>query len=106
MFGKMSKELRDSQTPRFGSLGFLAVTDQTLALIRVQMGVTKGKLTTVVARVSRSQVASAEMTGVWLVHLVVNFADGTRWAFEVSPQNKRQARRVAGLFGADAFSTS
>ncbi len=102
MDGKKSRDLRSSQTPRFGSLGFLAVTDQELALIRVNMGVTKGKLVDVVARVPRSRVASAEMTGVWFVHLVVNFADGTRWAFEVSPQNKRQARTVAGLFGATA----
>ena len=44
MDGKKSRDLRSSQTPRFGSLGFLAVTDQELALIRVNMGVTKGKL--------------------------------------------------------------
>jgi hypothetical protein len=100
--GKKSKELMDSQTPGLGimGLGFLAVTDQELALISMKMGAVKGKLVDVVARVPRSQVASAEMTGAMLVHLVVNFADGTRWAFEVRPQDKRDARQVVDLFGA------
>lgn len=99
--GKKSKELMDSQTPRLGNmgLGFLAVTDQELALISMKMGAVKGKLVDVVASVPRSQVASAEMSGAMLVHLVINFTDGTRWAFEVRPQDRRDARQVVDLLG-------
>jgi hypothetical protein len=100
LFGKKSKELLDSQTPNIGRIGFLAVTDQELALINIKLGMT-AKLGDVVARVPRNQIASAEMTGAIPAHLVLNMRDGTRWAFEVRPQNRRDARKVAGLFGAE-----
>lgn len=99
LFGKKSKELKERQTPRFGRLGFLALSDQELALISLKLGTVKGKLVNVVAHVPRSQVASAELTGALLVHLVVNFSDGTSWAFEVRPQDRRDARKVVGLLG-------
>ncbi len=103
LLGKKTKELLDSQTPKFGNLGFLAATDQELALIHTKIGVVKGKLGDVVARVPRSQVASAEMTGAMVGKLVVNFSDGTRWAFEVPARNKSDARKLLELFGAETI---
>jgi hypothetical protein len=103
MFGKKSKGLKDDQTPDFGGLGYLAASETELVIIST--GTKKGVSVTlkeVVARIPRSEVASAEMNGVMIGKLVIGFHDNTQWAFEVPTPNKKDARSIVELMPAGA----
>jgi hypothetical protein len=97
LFGKKSKTLKGNQTPSIGRLGFLAVTETELALMNTKTHGLTGALNQVVARVPQSNVASAEISGAMIGKLVINFKDGTQWAFETPPQNKKDARALVEL---------
>jgi hypothetical protein len=97
MFGKKSKELQGSQTPKFGSLGYLAASEAELAIISMKPHGFTGKLNQMVMRVPRSQASAAEMTGAMIGKLVITFTDGSQWAFEVPTQNKKDARAIVEL---------
>jgi len=51
-----------SETPKFPRIAFLAVTDQEVALLKIGSGGLNGRLDEVIARVSRSQVASGKVS--------------------------------------------
>jgi hypothetical protein len=85
-----------TQTPQFSRTAFVAVTDREVALIKYGPGGRNGKAGEVLARVARSEVASAAVSrGVLRTNLTINFTDGGSWAFEVSPLIRRTVVRVA-----------
>ena len=74
-----------AQTPQFSRSAFVAVTDREVAVINYGPGSRNGKGGEVLARVPRSEVASAVVSrGVLRTNLTINFTDGGSWAFEVS----------------------
>ena len=46
-----------AETPTFGRIAYLAVTERDVALIKIESGAVKGKLAEVLARVPRSEIA-------------------------------------------------
>jgi hypothetical protein len=85
-----------TQTPQFSRTAFVAVTEREIALIKYGPGSSNGKAGEVLARVARSEVASAAVSrGVLRTNLTINFTDGGSWAFEVSPLIRRTVVRVA-----------
>jgi hypothetical protein len=90
-----------SQTPRFGRAAFLAVTDREIALLTIRSGRLNGsRLGEVLARVPRSDVASARLSpGVLRTNLTIGFTDGATWDFEVSPLIRRPLVKVVHALG-------
>ena len=83
-----------AQTPRFGRVGFLALTQTELALTNMK-GSMIPKPFEVVARIPRSEVTSAEIgTGI-VAPLTIRFAGGEIWQFEVSKLVQKDARALA-----------
>jgi hypothetical protein len=81
---KIAKE-DTSQTPQFGRSAFLAVTDREVALLSVRRG-GAGNLGEVIARMPRTEVASAKLSpGFLRTNLTIAFTSGGTWEFEQSP---------------------
>ncbi len=97
LFGKSNPT--PSETPKFGRNAYLAVTDSELALIKLKSGVVRLKLDEVVARVPRSEVASAELGGGVALPLTITFADGGSWQLEVPWPSKKHAHAVVQTLG-------
>jgi hypothetical protein len=96
---KIVKE-NTSQTPRFPRTAFLAVTDREVALLTIERGGWNGRLGEVLARVPRSDVASAKVSpGVLRTNLTISFTDGGSWEFEVSPLIRHTVVRVVRALG-------
>jgi hypothetical protein len=73
-----------SDLPSFGNIGYLAVTDTELALLRAKHGAFKAKVTDeVLARVPRTAIADVRFDSGWLSRLSIRHADGTLWQFEI-----------------------
>jgi len=89
-----------AQTPRFG-VGFLAVTNTELALIGLKSGAFTLKLGGVIARVSRTEVASAELHGGTATGLLtITFHSGNTWQVEVAKVHHRATRKVVAALSA------
>ena len=89
-----------SETPKFPRIAFLAVTDQEVALLKIGSGGVNGRLEEVMARVPRSDVASAEVSGgVLRCEVTINFTDGGSWELEVSRLIRKQAADVVHALG-------
>ena len=89
-----------SQTPEFGRNAYVAVTANELALIKLKSGIVSLKLDEVVARVPRSDVASAELgSGTSTVSLTISFAGGETWQLEVPRPSKKHAQEVVHALG-------
>ena len=83
------------ETPPFGRLAFLAVTDQELALVKLRARkVVMLKAAEVIARVPRSQLQTAELFPGYVAPLAITFTGGGIWRLEVPPPSKRYARAV------------
>jgi hypothetical protein len=89
-----------AQTPRFGA-GFLTVTSTELALIGLRSGAWAVNLSGVIARVPRSDVASAELHGGGSVGLLtIRFHNGDTWYVEVLKVHQRPAPKVVAALSA------
>lgn len=89
-----------SETPKLGRFAYLAVTGDEVALIKLKSGLVSQKLTEVVARVPRNQVASAELgSGQLAPELTVSFRDGDTWLLEVPRISKKDAEDVVRMLG-------
>jgi hypothetical protein len=88
-----------SQTPNFGRLAYLAVTDSELALITLKSGLVTSKLDEVIARIPRSEVQSAELGSGLASPLKITFSNGDTWQLEVPPPNKKHAQAVVHALG-------
>jgi hypothetical protein len=83
-----------AQTPLFPGSAFVAVTDWEIAVIKYGAGKLKGG--EVLARVPRSEIASAVTSrGTLRTNLTITFTDGGSWAFEVSQLVGKTVVRVA-----------
>lgn len=83
------------QTPDFGRNAFSAVTDSEVALIKLKSGAVTLKLDEVLARVPRSQVASAELLGGGVTPgLTVTFRGGGSWEVEITRPSKKHAEEL------------
>ncbi len=88
--------------PPFGAVGYVALTEHEIVLIRGKPGALKPKVgTEVVARAPRAAVASAALErGTLKADLRIEFADGGLWAFEIPKIYRATAERVvAALSG-------
>ena len=83
-----------AQTPQFGRVGFLALTQTELALVKMK-GQIILKPFEVVARMQRSEVISAELGAGVVAPLTIKFAGGETWQFEVSKLVQKDARTLA-----------
>jgi hypothetical protein len=97
--GKAGREKAEwasaSQTPEFGRVGYLAVTANELALIRMKSGLVTMKLDEVLVRLPRSDVRGVELgKGVSTAPLVVTLAHGETWQLEVPAPSKKHAQAV------------
>jgi hypothetical protein len=96
--GKQKASAAESSAPEFGTVGYLAVTADEVALLRV--GVKKSGvgnvLGDVVARVPRSQVASAdfESASMFGSGVIINFNDGQSWILEAPRQDRKKAEEL------------
>jgi hypothetical protein len=76
-----------SQTPQFGRNTYLAVTDTEVALLAPRRK-SPGRLGEVLARVPRTDVASAKLSpgaAFLRTNVTINFTNGSTWEFEQSP---------------------
>ena len=87
--------------PSFGRVGYLAVTDGEIALIKTKAGLMKMKVTDeVLARAPRSEIAAVGWDGgMMLSHLTITFADGAVWEFDVPKASKKTAEGVVKALG-------
>lgn len=87
----------ESQTPQFGVVAYLAVTDRELALVNLERSGAAGlRLADVIERFPRSDVASATLgRGILFAPpLTVAFTNGNTWRLEVPITSKKQAKRL------------
>jgi hypothetical protein len=91
--------------PSFGRVGYVAVSEDEVALVKTKTGAFKMKITDeVLARAPRSAVASVEFAqGRLLSHLKIEFTDGVVWEFDVPKAAKKTAPDVTRALGG-AFS--
>jgi hypothetical protein len=89
-----------ADTPPFGRLAYLAVTDQELALVKLRSRkAVMLKAAEVIARVPRSQLQTAELGPGYAAPLTIIFGDGGTWRLEVPPPSKKYARAVVHALG-------
>lgn len=84
-----------SETPKFGRLAFLAVTDDELALVKLKSGLVSMKLDEVLVRVPRNEVSEVELgTGITTMPLTISFQDADVWQLEVPRVAKKDAEEL------------
>ena len=96
-------------TPQFVPVGFLALTANELALMTTKLTQPAStKLESVVARVPRGDVVSAELGGGWphvayyilsAAPLTITFKDGSAWQMEVSRFLRRNGKALVQALG-------
>jgi hypothetical protein len=94
---KAKEAAAESQTPDFGRLAYLAVTEQELALVELkQNGAVGLRLENVIERVPRSAVSSATLgrAGLFSPPLTLSFTDGNTWRLEVPLPSRKNAKQV------------
>ncbi|HUJ35068.1 MAG TPA: hypothetical protein VLW51_07655 [Solirubrobacteraceae bacterium] len=97
--GRTSGDAAD--LPSFGRVGYLAVSEDEVALVKTKTGALKMKITDeILARVPRSEVASVELDqGLLLSHLKIAFSNGVAWRFDVPKQAKKTAQKLTRALG-------
>jgi hypothetical protein len=90
-----------SELPHFGRVGYVAVTDNEVALIKTKSGLFRMKVSDeVLARRERSEISLAELKrGKLTSGLTIEFHDGVVWAFDVPKANQRAAKQVIEALG-------
>jgi hypothetical protein len=89
------------EVPNFGRVGYLAVTDGELALVKTKTGAFKMKIgDEVLARVPRSEIASTDLDeGRMLSHLKIEFSNGVAWEFDIPKQAKKSTQELVRALG-------
>jgi hypothetical protein len=82
--------------PHFGTVGYVAVSADEVAIIRGKMGLLRPKVGSEVAgRILRREVSSAELTpGNLKSSLRIAFANGGSWEFEIPRIYRKTAEQV------------
>jgi hypothetical protein len=90
-------------TPDFGRVGYLAVSESELALVKTKsasLGLKMKPTEEVLARFPRAEVASAELDkGALKSSLKIAFASGGEWEFEIPKANRKTAEQVVEALG-------
>ena len=85
----------DSQTPSFGRLAFLVVTDDELALVRLKSGLVSMKLDEVLTRAPRSEISEIELgEGRTTIPLTISFQSAEVWQLEIPRIAKKDGEEV------------
>ncbi len=84
--------------PSFGRIGYVAITENEVAIVQGKSGLMKPKVgEEVVARVGRSEVASAELErGALQSTLTIAFHDRNPWQFDVAKIYRKGAEQIVG----------
>jgi hypothetical protein len=87
--------------PDFGRVGYVAVTDGEVALVKTDTGLMKMKISeTVLVRAPRSEIAAAKLDkGLMLSHMQIEFRNGVVWDFDVPKVGKKGAEKVVRTLG-------
>jgi len=87
--------------PSFGRVGYIAVSEAEVALVKTKTGAFKMKVSDeVLARAPRTELASVEFEeGKLLSHLTIHFASGRSWEFDVPKMAKKTAKEVVAELG-------
>jgi len=87
--------------PEFGRVGYIAVSESEIALVKTKTGAFKMKVTDeVLARVGRSELTGSELQeGHLLSHLRLRFRDGRVWEFDIPKMSKNTAKSVVAALG-------
>jgi hypothetical protein len=94
-----------AETPKFGRLAYLAVTDQELALVTLRARkVMFLQAREVVERVPRSDLRTVELGRGYVAPLTISFSGGGTWRMEIPPPSKRYARAVVHALGGRVIS--
>jgi hypothetical protein len=82
--------------PNFGRVAYVAASADEIAIVTTKSGMLKMKISDeVLARVPRSEIASAELDeGRLLSRLTIAFGNGVTWEFDVPKANKKSAQRL------------
>jgi hypothetical protein len=81
--------------PDFGRVGYVAVSDTEVAVLKTKTGWKMTPTEEVLVRASRSELASVEWDeGKMVSHLKLSFANGHLWEFDVPRTDKKTARAV------------
>jgi hypothetical protein len=92
---------RASDVPNFGRVGYVAASEDEVALVKTKTGAFKMKVSSeVLVRAPRSEIASVELDeGRLLSHLTIAFTNGVRWQFDVPKQGKKTAQGLVRALG-------
>lgn len=86
--------------PRFGRVGYLSVTRDELAIVKVKSAFRTRVTDVVLAHVARTAISSVEFDGgVLLSHLTISFDNDVVWEFDVPKVNKKTAEQVVRELG-------
>jgi hypothetical protein len=88
-----------ADTPDFGRVAYLAVTEDELALIKLKSGLVTFKLDEVIERVQRSDVASVQLGKGLASSLMITFSSRDAWQLEVPRPAKKDAQAVVRVLG-------
>jgi len=81
--------------PDFGRVGYVAVSETDVAVLKTKMGWKMTPTEEVLARAPRSELASVEFDeGKMVSHLTLQFANGRLWHFDVPRSDKKTAKAV------------
>jgi hypothetical protein len=81
--------------PDFGRVGYVAVSETDVALLKTKMGWKMTPTEEVLARASRSELTSVDFDeGKMVSHLTLQFANGRQWHFDVPRSDKKTAKAV------------
>jgi len=81
--------------PDFGRVGYVAVSDADVAVLKTKMGWKMTPTEDVLARAPRSELASVDFDeGRMVSHLTLQFANGRQWNFDVPRTDKKTAKAV------------
>jgi hypothetical protein len=81
--------------PDFGRVGYVAVSETDVALLKTKTGWKMTPTEEVLARALRSELASVEFDeGKMVSHLKLNFANGQIWHFDVPRSDRKTAKMV------------
>jgi hypothetical protein len=81
--------------PDFGRVGYVAVSESEVAVLKTKTGWKMTPTEEVIARASRSELASVDFDeGKMVSHLQLHFVNGQVWHFDVPRSDKKTAKAV------------
>jgi hypothetical protein len=87
--------------PNFGRVGYVAVSEADVAVLKTKTGWTMTPTEEVIVRAARSELASVEWDeGRIVSHLTLHFSNGHVWQFDVPRTDKKTAKAVVAALEA------